>query len=325
MGHRTHPRQPVPLLGPAQPLGSPLCCSRPTVLPFLQRHSVPVPYRRHLGLYSCYQGNRGTQSPQLPGSRDPSLQVPPPFLTDKNPWRECGLGAPHPPAALRTVCLSFRPDTPVPNMLASPSSPQPLKRDSRPWKKLSVQSTQRSASGLRVGRGRLGWGPRCPLKPASNRLEVSRPTLHQKKALPALGQPSGPCDPLPQAPQTAWRLKSSNGGCRGPGLEPQEQSTSSPSTESSAGPGWGGAAEKRVLCWPDGPLSKRSGEEGSGHVQGPSQTGGLLHRPTKPSSKPLSYRQGKAEGSGDGHQRPPDGAGLCTTGWLSRDLCPVRF
>lgn len=62
--------QTVPLYRPAQCLSNPIqClsnpfrCSQTTVLPFLQRHSVPVPYRGIFGLYSCYQGNRGTQSP----------------------------------------------------------------------------------------------------------------------------------------------------------------------------------------------------------------------------------------------------------------------
>lgn len=66
------PGLPAPLFGPAQPFGNPLRCSGPAVLSSLQRLTVPVPYRRHLGLYSCYQGNRGTQSPQLPWSHDPA-------------------------------------------------------------------------------------------------------------------------------------------------------------------------------------------------------------------------------------------------------------
>lgn len=156
MGHRTPAPQPAPLLGPAQPRGRPLHCSRPTVLPFLQRHSVPVPYRRHLGLYSCYQGNRGTQSPQLPWSCDPVHgRFPPPFPVDKNRWRDCGLGAPHPPAPSGLCVFMSGPRT----MLASPSSPPPSKRDCRPWRKFSIRPTRRGASSARVGRGR---GPRGP-------------------------------------------------------------------------------------------------------------------------------------------------------------------
>lgn len=70
------------------PLGNPDRCSRPTVLPFLQRRPVPVPYRRHLGLYSCCQGNRGTQSPQLPWSCDsPSAgPLPNPMIGTQSVW-----------------------------------------------------------------------------------------------------------------------------------------------------------------------------------------------------------------------------------------------
>lgn len=131
---------PVPLLEPAQPPGSPLSGWQPPQRlpshrpPFLQRHSVPIPYRRHLGLYSCYRGNKGTQSPQLPWSHDPAWQVPPPFPIDKNPWREYGLGAPHPPAP-SGLCLYV---SPPPQYIHLPQHSPTLKKGSRLWRKFSV-------------------------------------------------------------------------------------------------------------------------------------------------------------------------------------------
>lgn len=108
-----------------------------------------------------------------------------------------------------------------------PSSPQPLKKDSRLWGQENLGPIHQKK------RFRFEGGPPAPSHISTLQAGAPRPTLHLKKALPALGQPRGPSAISPSS--LSRRNARKRQKCRLLGSEPecqpniqQEQSISCP-------------------------------------------------------------------------------------------------
>lgn len=163
-----------PYSGLPSPSASPAAAPGPPSSPFSRGTQFQSP-TDNLGLYSCYQGNRGTQSPQLPWSRDQAPAGSPSRPHSEEPLESTWASSAHPPGPLATGCLNSQP--------CPPHTPPALQK--------GFQAVEEETPWSNPAEDKLpvaGWvaGPWTG---------VPRPTLHQRKALPVLGQPCCPCSP----------------------------------------------------------------------------------------------------------------------------------